>query len=494
MAITFPLESIALDRGIAINLHRQLYSQLRSLIECRILPSGTALPSTRLLTKDLAVGRNTVIAAYEQLALEGYLLMRRGSPPLVMDLPTPARAAKKTRTETGTISARGKIMLAQPHHYGSPGLVAFHPGLPDSDNFPFTTWSKLLGKRAKLARHDMFGTYHISGYPALCEAIARYLAVSRGMTCKPEQIVVTNGAQSAFDLLARLLIDPGDTVWMEEPGYYGAGAAFLSAGANLVPLQVSDSGWNLEPPAVVPRLIFVTPSCHHPLGVTMPMEQRLNLIHMAEAWNSWIIEDDYDSEYRFQGQPIPALQGISASSRIVYVGTFAKILFPAMRLGFLVVPEALREDITSALSVTGQFAPLVTQAALADFINEGHFARHLRRMRRLYAARRQYFMEICEDYLSPWLRLRRTESGIQLVGLFHEDHDDKVVARAALAQGVNVSPLSIQYRHNNVQRGLLMGFAAADEKTTKKAMAKLRDVLQTAMPRQTINLKTKAFS
>lgn len=483
MAITFPLESITLDRSIATNLHRQLYSQLRSLIERRILPSGTALPSTRLLTKDLTVGRNTVIAAYEQLAVEGYLLMRQGSPPLVMALPAPASATKKTPSETSnTISARGKIMLAQPHHYGSPGLVAFHPGLPDSDNFPFTTWSKLLSKRAKLARHDLFGTYHIGGYPPLCEAIARYLTASRGMTCKPEQIVVTNGAQSAFDLLARLLIDPGDSVWMEEPGYYGAGAAFLSAGANLTPLQVSDSGWNLEPPPVVPRLIFVTPSCHHPLGVTMPMEQRLNLIHMAENWNSWIIEDDYDSEYRFQGQPIPALQGISASNRVVYVGTFAKILFPAMRLGFLVVPEALRVGIISALSVTGQFAPLVTQAALADFINEGHFARHLRRMRRLYATRRQYFMEICEDYLSPWLRLRRTESGIQLVGLFHEDHDDKAVARAALAQGVNVSPLSIQYRHGNVQRGLLMGFAAANEKTTKKAMEKLREVLRTAEP------------
>ena len=483
MTTAFPIDGIVIDRGIAANLHRQLYSQLRSLIERRVLPSGTALPSTRLLTKDLAVGRNTVLAAYEQLALEGYLLMRRGSPPLVMDLPTPANTTKKAHTEIGsTISARGKIMLAQPHHHGSPGLLAFHPGLPDSDNFPFTTWSKLLSKRVKLARHDLFGTYHISGYPPLCEAIARYLTASRGMTCKPEQVVITNGAQSAFDLLARILIDPGDTVWLEEPGYYGAGSAFLAAGANLAPLRVSDGGWDLEPPPVPPRLIFVTPSCHHPLGVTMPMEQRLNLIHMAENWNSWIIEDDYDSEYRFQGQPIPALQGISASNRVVYVGTFAKILFPAMRLGFLVVPEAFREGLVSALSVTGQFPLLLTQAALADFINEGHFARHLRRMRRLYATRRQYFMEICEDYLSPWLRLRRSESGIQLVGLFHDNHDDKVVAAAARAHGVNVSPLSIQYRHGQVQRGLLMGFAAADEKTTKKAMGKLRDVLRMTMP------------
>ncbi len=483
MTATFPLEGIALNRSAAINLHRQIYQQLRSRIERRILASGTALPSTRLLAKDLGVGRNTVIAAYEQLALEGYLLMQQGAPPLIMDLPASAPAPNKSAGETGNaISERGKIMLSQPYHHGKPGLLAFHPGLPDPDNFPFNTWSKLLARRAKVARHELFGTYHVRGYPALCEAIARYLTASRGMNCKPEQIVVTNGAQSAFDLLARILIDPGDTVWMEEPGYYGAGSAFLSAGARLCPLPVDDTGWNLEPPPVVPRLIFVTPSCHHPLGVTMPMEQRLNLIHMAEAWNSWIIEDDYDSEYRFQGQPIPALQGISGSNRVVYVGTFAKILFPAMRLGFLVVPEVMREGIASALSITGQFAPLLTQAALADFMNEGHFARHLRRMRRLYAARRQYFMDICEDYLGPWLRMRRTESGIQLVGVFHGDHDDHVVAKAALEKGINVSPLSIQYRHGGVQRGLVMGFAAADEKTTLKAMGKLRDVLRAVIP------------
>ena len=483
MTTTFPIDGIILDRTNPANLHRQLYAQLRNLIERRVLPSGSALPSTRIMAKDLSVGRNTVIAACDQLALEGYLALRPRTPPLVMALPTPAMAQEKIFSKAGNpISWRGKIMLAQPYHHGKPGLLAFHPGLPDPDNFPFNTWSKLLSKRAKLARHDLFGTYYVKGYPPLCDAIARYLATSRGVNCKPEQIVITNGAQSAFDLLARLLIDPGDTVWMEEPGYYGAGAAFLSAGAKLSPLQVNDSGWNLEPPPVTPRLIFVTPSCHHPLGVTMPMEQRLNLIHMAEAWNVWIIEDDYDGEYRFQGQPIPALQGISASNRVVYVGTFAKILFPAMRLGFLVVPEILRESIAVALSVTGQFAPLLTQAALADFMNEGHFTRHLRRMRRLYAARRQYFMDICEDYLGPWLRLRRTESGIQLVGLFHGDHDDKVVARAALEQGVNVSPLSIQYRHSNVQRGLVMGFAAADEKTTKKAMGKLREVFRAMIP------------
>lgn len=485
MAATFSVEAIVLNPSAPVNLHRQLYAQLRRLIENRALASGGALPSTRLLAKDLDIGRNSVIAAYDQLALEGYLRLRRGATPLVVDLPTRSQAPLQPRpSRSSHISARGKVLQAQRYHHGKPGSFALHPGMPDPDNFPFNTWSRLLARQARRARHDLFGAYHVTGHPPLREAIARYLSVSRGVNCTAEQIFITNGAQSAFDLLARLLLDPGDTVWMEEPGYYGASAAFAAAGARLSPLRVGETGWQLDPPPAAPRLIFVTPSCHHPLGVTMPMEQRLNLLRLAENWNAWIIEDDYDSEYRFQGQPIPALQGVDVSNRTVFVGTFAKILFPAMRLGFMVVPATISEGIVAALSTTGQHAPLLTQAALADFMNEGHFARHLRRMRRLYAARRQNFMTICEEHLGEWLRLPRTESGIQLVGLFHSAHDDKAVAAAAVAQGLNVSPLSIQYRHANPQHGLVMGFAAADEKTTKKAIQKLQHVFQNTKPQK----------
>lgn len=483
MKTSFPIDGIALDRGCAVNLHRQLYAQLRQMIERRVLPSGHALPSTRVMARDLGVGRNTVIAACDQLALEGYLGISPRRPSVVRDLPSPSTPSDAVAADDGeTISARGMVMLAQPFHHGRPGMLAFHPGMPDPDNFPFTTWSKLLSRRAKFAHLDLFGTYHVKGYPPLREAIARYVTASRGVKCDAEQIVVTNGAQSAFDLLARLLIDDGDVVWMEEPGYYGAGSAFVSAGAKLAPLRVGDAGWNLQPPTSPPRLIFVTPSCHHPLGMTMPMEQRLNLIHMAEAWRSWIIEDDYDGEYRFQGQPIPALQGISASKRVVYVGTFAKILFPAMRLGFLVVPKAIGDTIEAALSVSGQFAPLLTQAALADFMNEGHFTRHLRRSRRLYAERRVTFLEAAERHLGRWLQFRGGESGIQIVGIFRDGRDDKPIVKAAHQQGINVSALSIQYRHDAAQTGLVMGFAAVDPQTTEKTMQKLRSVLESHMP------------
>lgn len=478
MGASFPIENIELRRGDALNLHRQLYRQLRSLIEQRVLPSGTALPSTRVLAKDLELGRNTVIAAYEQLVLEGFLQSSRRSPPLVKELPTyapPQKAAAPTGKRT--LSVRGRIMSGQVFHHSQPGLTAFHPGLPDADNFPFNTWSRLLTKRTKLARSDLFGSYHITGYPPLCEAVARYLTASRGVKCRAEQVIITNGAQSAFDLMARLLIDPGDAVWMEEPGYYGAASAFTAAGARLLPLRVNDGGWAFDPPEVKPRLIFVTPSCHHPLGLTMSMEQRLNLVHMADKWNAWIIEDDYDSEYRFQGQPIPALQGMAASSRVIFVGTFSKILFPAMRLAYIVVPMDVRESITAALSTTGQFAPLITQAALADFINEGHLTRHLRRMRRLYTERRQHFMEQFESHLDRWMELRRTDSGIQLVGLFRQPCDDRAIAAKAAAEGINVSALSIQFRHRSPLRGLLMGFAASDAKTTRKAIAAMAQLL-----------------
>jgi len=483
MAVGFRLETLPLDRASGINLDRQIYLSLRDLIERRMLTSGSALPSTRMLARDLGLGRNTVIAAYEQLALEGFVAIARGSAPVVKGLPAapPSRGPESPKGGSA-LSERGRVMSALPFHHGVPGITAFHPGLPDADNFPFNTWSKLVARRTRLARGDLFGSYYIMGYPPLCAAIARYLTASRGVACAPEQIIITTGAGAAFDLLARLLTDPGEPVWMEEPGYYGAGAAFLSAGARLMPLRVSERGWDLSLPAARPRVIFVTPSCHQPLGLTMAMEQRLNLLRLAAEADAWIIEDDYDSEYRFQGQPIPALQGIARDGCVIFVGTFAKILFPAMRLGYIVVPQDMRERLTAALSTTGQFAPLITQAALADFITEGHLTRHLRRMRRLYAERRQYFMEQFDRHLSEWMELRRTDSGIQLVGMFRDQaRDDAAISSEAKRHGVNVSPLSLQYRFEPKLRGLLMGFAAADAKATRRGIEKLAQVVEPLM-------------
>ena len=325
----------------------------------------------------------------------------------------------------------------------------------------------------------LFGTYHVTGLPALKEAIASYLVSARGVRCSPEQIVVTTGAQAAFDLLARLLLDPGDTVWLEEPGYYAARATFTVAGANIMPLAVDRDGWQMNPPDIAPRLIYVTPACQHPLGITMRMDQRLRLFEIAERHNSWVIEDDFDGEYRFQGRPVPAIQSMDYADRVIYVGTFAKLLFPALRLGFMVLPSALCEGIPHALSTTGQFAPLVLQAALADFIDEGHMSRHLKRMRRIYAERRKLFYDLFDSELADHMTLSPAEAGIQVVAHLHEGCDDRAVVQFADKLGVNASPLS-KYYWSTSGNGLVLGYAACNKAQSEAGIRRLRQAIEQA--------------
>ena len=255
MKHSFPLDALSVDRTIAIPLHRQLYSHLRKMIEERFLSAGSTLPSSRSLAADLGVARNTVVGVYEQLATEGYIAGRRGARQTVVDLPDGAASSDSSQAaeKRKLMSMRGETMLEQPLHHGAAGHLAFHPGMPDAESFPFGTLSRLLAARAKTARHDLFGTYSVTGYPALQEAIASYVKVARGVRCTPEQIVVTTGAQAALDLLARLLLDHGEAVWVEEPGYYGAQAAFVAAGARLQPLFVDTQGWLLDPCSEVLR-------------------------------------------------------------------------------------------------------------------------------------------------------------------------------------------------------------------------------------------------
>lgn len=473
----FPLDSVSIDRGLAIPLHRQLYLRLRGMIEERVLAPGHTLPSSRALAQELGIARNTVVSVYEQLTTEGYIAGRPGVRPTVVDLPVrmQPKLHAVTTDRRRTMSARGQLMLRQPAHHGAPGQLAFHPGMPDAESFPFTTWSRLLARRAKMARHDLFGTYSVSGYPALQRAIADYITVSRGVRCRPEQVVITTGAQAALDLLARVLLDAGDAAWVEEPGYYGAQAAFVAAGAQLVPLHVDEHGWQLDVPTnQTPRLIYVTPACQHPLGATMRMEQRLRLLELAERMDAYVIEDDFDGEYRFVGRPVQAMQGADPSDRVIYLGTFAKLLFPALRLGFMVLPELLLRDISTVLSITGQFAPLLLQAALADFIDEGHMSMHLKRMRRIYAARRPVFRALAQEELGQWMTLRPADAGIQFVGDLKKGLDDRLVAAAARRRGFNISPLSMHYRHIKPRSGLVLGYAAINETKMPAAFKELR--------------------
>ncbi len=480
--LSYPLDLVALRQDDPAPLHRQLCDQLRDLILAGSIAAESRLPSIRTFAAELAISRNTVITALDQLAAEGLLESRRGSGIQVArvgGVARPRRVGRPAACATPSLSPRGALMASQPRVRTMPRRTAFHPGTPDLAEFPFKTWSRLLARHARYGAEDLFGYHYMSGYPGLRRVIASFLTTMRRVRCTPEQIVVTTGGQAALDLLARLLLSEGETVWMEEPGYPGARGAFLAAGARLAPLPVGRAGWHVpplgDPP---PRLIYLTPSCQHPLGVTMPLEQRLSVLATAREANAWVIEDDFDGEYTFRGTPLPAMQGLDDEARVIYVGTFSKTLFPAMRLGFIVLPGDLADRIKPAISVTGQFAPMVLQATLADFIEEGSFFLHLNRMRRLYGRRRDHFLRLMGSMLGAWLAPIDGRTGIQIASPFRTPTDDTAVVAAAAAAGINLAPLSLYYHHQPRQAGLMMGYAGVPEAEMDRLFPQLRRILE----------------
>lgn len=482
MRASYPLDFLQLDAGVREPLHRQLCDQLRELILEGTLPGGAGLPSIRALAHTLGIGRNTVISAYDQLVAEGYLESRQGSGTRVVKLcehllRVMGPGQQQSPRPMPALSSRGVMMTEQPRVRSFPGKPAFHPGTPELASFPFKVWSRLLAQKARFGGEDLFGYHYLTGLPDLRRSIASYIVGSRRVRCTADQIVITTGAQAALDLLARLLLDEGDGVWMEEPGYLGAQSAFLGAGARLIPLSVDRDGWRITADvSPKPRLIYLTPSCQQPLGITMPLEQRLMVLEVARREGIWIIEDDFDGEYPFRGQPVPAIQGLSENAPVIYVGTFAKTLFPSMRLGFIVLPVNLAERAKLAINVTGQFPPLILQAALADFMAQGHFFLHLNRMRRLYGHRRRLFLKLCEDYLGEWLEPLDGRTGIQITAFLKTPADDRAIAEQAVRRGVNLVPLSQYYRTSPPRPGFVMGYAAASDSTTEESFKTLREV------------------
>lgn len=469
------LDILSVDRGSDDPMHRQIYGSLRRFILDGRIPQHTVLPSTRSLAEDLKVGRNTVIAAYDQLLAEGFIEARAGSGTWVAPIQQSRPAAPRNRQAPDPLSRRGHTIVAGPQPPRNAGVINFHPGVPETASFPFSIWSSLLVRNARSRDEGLLGYLRFAGHPGLRATIASNISLSRGISCTPEQVIVVTGAQAALDLVSRVLTDEGDHVWMEEPGYLGAKSAFLASGARLAPLMVDRRGWNLADPALPsPRLIYVTPSCQWPFGTIMRIEERLQLLDIAERHGAWIIEDDYDGEYRFRGRPVPALRGLDHSDRVIYVGSFGKTLQPALRIGYLIVPPALAEPFEKAVSITGQFAPLLLQATVNDFIAQGYFATHLKRMRRLYARRQVNFVRLCHEHLDEWITVSENDSGMQLLASFRKPMLDAEVVSAALREGLDVQGVSINYHSTLPQHGLLLGYAALDERQVLRAVLALR--------------------
>ncbi len=484
------ISSGVLDHRSNIPLYRQLYKEIRQMILSGLLPSSTRLPSTRILAKQLRVSRNTILGAFEQLFAEGYVQGNVGSGTYVSrELPDDLLAVKRksflkkslSKTSHGIISARA--MNLQAVLDPNPPLTSSHvfrTGLPAMDAFPFPEWSRILGRCCRKLPRTMFGYGVPGGYPPLCESIVTYLRQTRGVSVETDQVLIVSGSQQALDLASRVLIDPGEAAWVEEPGYRGVRAALLNAGARIVPVPVDQEGLSVregiaKDPAA--RLVHVSPSCQYPLGVTMTLARRLTLLDWANHADAWILEDDYDSEFRYGGRPLASLKSLDTQDRVLYFGTFSKVLFPALRIGYLIVPRRLTSTFWGARTWMDLHPPILEQAALDEFIREGHFARHVRRMRALYWRRQELLVSQASRSLKQILEVKAAGGGMQLIGWLPEGIDDGKAMQLAAKAGIETLSLSSHYSQKPRRGGLVLGYAAASPAEIKDGVRKLASAL-----------------
>jgi GntR family transcriptional regulator / MocR family aminotransferase len=472
-------------------LQLQIYESVRRAILEGVLEPGARLPSTRELADDLRVSRQTAVLAFEQLAAEGYITSRIGAGTFVnRELPeTGARVAtgaKAAIAQHPQLSRRGTRLSQTPRVVrkvaGPPR--AFRIGTPALDRFPFALWNRLVSRHTRQLTIAQLDYGDAAGLPALREAIAAHVSRARGTSCTADQVIVVAGAQQGLDMIARLLLDPGDVAWVEEPGYPGAWAALTAAGARIEPVLVDAQGMVVErggPQRNPARLIFTTPSHQFPLGVPMSLPRRLALLHWAREARAWVVEDDYDSEFRYGSRPIPCLHGLDADGRVIYVGSFSKTLFPGLRLAYVIVPPDLHVPMVRARLASDIHPPTFLQAVVADLIGEGHFERHVRRMSIEYRARLQALEDAVRRHCQGALELRPVTTGLHAVADLLTG-DDALVAREALERGIETMPLSAYYstRTNSSASGLVLGFGSVPPRVVSESVKRLAAAIEAA--------------
>ena len=469
------------------NLYRWLYSELRTAILDGRLRPGSRLPATRDLAAAYRLSRATIVTAFEQLKSEGYVEGRSGSgtyvsqvlPEHLLDVRGP-KAEERLPHRRIALSAYARRLQPFRGTAVRP-MRAFRPNQPALDLFPTDLWAQVAARRLRRVSANLLAGGEALGYRPLREAVAAYLNSSRGVKCTAEQVLILSGAQEALDRTARILLNPGESVWMEEPGYPGAGVVFRALGAQIRRVPVDSEGLSIELGRRrwrAPRLVYVTPGHQFPLGVTMSLRRRLALLEWARRSGVLIFEDDYDSEYRYAGRPVPAMQGLDRSGVVIFAGSFTAVLFPALRLGYLVVPEEMVDVFAAAESVSTHHPPLLEQAVLCDFITEGHFARHIRKMREIYAERLQVLLESAKEKLGDALEISGVEAGLQTVGWLGRGLSAEKVANAAGARDVEVVPLSRYASGRPRREGLILGFAAVDPKELRRGVDELAQVLR----------------
>jgi len=476
---TTTFERILPPRDRETPAYRWLYAALRDeILEGRLRP-GARLPGTRDLAAQYGLARGTIVSAFEQLKSEGYVDGSVGSGTYVSRV-LPDELLKAPRSQPlvhmppkRQLSNYAKrLPAASPVNASAPR--AFRTDIPAIDLFPTTLWTQIASRRLRRLSASMLLGSDPLGYKPLRIAIADYLTASRGVKCDAAQIAVISGVQDALDLVARLALDRGDRVCMEDPGYQGAAAIFESAGAKVCAVPLDDQGMRV-PGAKLrgARLIYVTPGHQFPMGVTMTLARRLELLEWARGAGALIFEDDYDSEYRYSARPVPSLQGLDPDGQVLFFGTFSKVLFPSLRIAYLVIPHDLVDRFAAVLAMTRRHAPLLDQAVLSDFIAEGHFGRHLRRMRQIYAERLAVLLDHARRRLVGLLEVSDIEAGLQTTGWLRNGISARDAAHAALARGVEVTPLSGYARRPMPREGLQLGFAAVDAREIGRGVREL---------------------
>lgn len=486
------LAGIALNEAASVPLYRQLYETLRSAVLSGRLGPGTRLPSSRTLASNLGVSRNTVATAYDQLRMEGYFEGRVGSGTFV------SRALPKLRGRgTGSEQRRIARRFAQQERLSQRGIQitnlwqvigrdayqshAFRPRLPASAEFPLDTWSRLTGRRWRNMPSDLLTYGDPAGYRPLREVIASFLNETRHITCEADQVIIVSGTPQAFSLAAAVLLERGEAVWMEDPGYPRARATFIAADAHLIPVPLDSEGLDLEEGmarAPHARMAYVTPSQQYPMGMTMSPGRRLELLQWAERTGAWLLEDDYGAEYRAPGLPLMAMQQAEEAGCVLFTGSFSSVLFPALRIGYLIVPPDLVDAFMAARMLMDQCPPLFGQVVLTDFIGENHLERHIRRMRGLYQQRYEVLREALEHAFGRFLEVEVEEPGLHLVARLPEGLDDQQLSRHIAQHGIEAPPLSFYAIEALGRGGFVLGYAAVDEETIRISVGRMQRALE----------------
>jgi len=480
---------IALDRKAPRPLHRQIYDAYRDAILKGTLRPGQRVPSTRGLAADLGVSRIPVLGAYGQLMAEGYFQSRAGAgtrislslpdQSVLSEPPTIGTVAARTRQRLRKVVRRHSFPDSIEHPPWRRGWGPFGVGQVAAEQFPFREWSRLVARHGRSTGTKSLDYADPMGFEGLREAVASYLRTARGVRCEAEQIMIVSGSQQALDIAARVLLEPGNRIWVEEPGYRYARYVFALNGCRVMPVPVDSEGLDVAvgtrrcPDA---RAALVTPSHQYPLGVTMSAPRRLQLLDWAARSGAWILEDDYDSEYRYEGMPIASLQGLDSNSRVVYIGTFSKVLFPSLRLGYLVIPRDLVKRFLMVRLAMDIGPASFCQAVLADFIHEGHFSRHIRRTRLLYRERRNALVENVQKELEQAVKVTGEQAGMHLCVALNGISDREIAARAERTN-LWLVPLSSSYAGKAVRQGFILGFGSTAASEMPDAVRKLRAML-----------------